>query len=1545
MSAAVLTAALCAWQMPAPTKASAVTAPTTVAVGWTHTCAIRSGAAYCWGDNTYGELGNNSTVSSSVPVPVYTGGVLAGVTLTWITAGNGFTCALSSGGAAYCWGAGSYGELGVNDSLAASSVPVAVSTVGALSGVTLKGIAAGEYHVCAVSTAGAAYCWGWNAWGQLGNGSTANSAAPVAVRTARTPMAGYAVTAITAGFAQTCALSSTGAAYCWGGGGAGQLGDGSTGGSRVPVAVTASGVLSGVTLSGIAAGWEHTCALSAAGAVYCWGHNASGELGDNSAASSSVPVAVSAGGALSGVTVTRITAGYSTTCALSGTGAAYCWGRGGAGELGDGSSANQTTPRAVSASGALSGTALSQIGAGQYHTCAVAPSGAAYCWGRDTGGQVGDPATEATDYVPVPVAAAQPTTVTAGYSHSCSVNPGGAANCWGDDTYGDLGNNTASATPQETPVAVYTSGVLSGVRLTQVSAGRRFTCALSSAGKAYCWGYNADGQLGDGGTRNSDVPVAVSTSGVLSGVTLIQVTAGDSFACALAATGAAYCWGYDREGNLGDGRTRNSDVPVAVSRAPGVVFSELSAGTDHSCALTPDGSAHCWGYNQYGELGNHSTAQSAVPTAVDTGGVLSGVRLTGIAAGGYFTCALSAAGAGYCWGYDNNGELGNDAASARAQSTAVAIYSSGALSGVRLTQITAGQYTGCALSAAGAGYCWGRNNAGQLGDNSVGNSTVPIPVSTSGALSGRTLTQVSANGQDACGTDDTATDYCWGLNGSGQLGSSSKGLVAAAGGIPLPGIGSGLIADPSLAAFSGVPVTVASLAPGAPAGVTSMPANAGMTVYFTAPSSFGAGRLRGYTATATPGGGQYPSGQAAPSSGSCTTRGTSCSITGLTNGAAYLVTVTASTTAGSSVASAPASQTPWPRTMTIASGYAHACTISRGKAYCWGDDTHGELGNNTASGTPQVTPAAVYTGGVLAGVTLTQVTSGYDFTCALSSAGAVYCWGLGTSGQLGDDTTASSSVPVAVTTSGVLSGVTVRQISAGYAFACATADNGKVYCWGTGANGELGDNTTGSSSAPVAVDTSGVLSGVSLAQVSAGNRHACAVSTAGAAYCWGYNKYGELGDNSTTQAAAPVAVTASETPMAGQALTSVAAGADFTCALSSHGTAYCWGDDGSGQLGNSSFRQSNVPAAVTDSGALYGTGLTSLTAGYDHPCAVNAAGSVFCWGGDGRARLGSNPAATGSVPAAAYSTRPLSSVPVIQVSGGQYFTCAQDATPRDYCWGLAFSGQPHSSLATQSPVAKYVAPQAPSGVKATATGTTATVSWIAPAFTNGAIISRYTATASPGGETCTTTSTSCRIGGLTAAKTYTVRVMDTASPTGIAMSPATSLDPPVLELAGTSSGSLTWSLTGTGLDDAVADLSADDQQITVTDTTGAGNGWHVTMSATTFTSGPYTLPDTAAMAFTGSTSSEGSTSAPGTACVGSCTLPSNTTTYPVSITTGASPPTSYTVYDTQAGSGMGQVTIGGSGVANPVGWWVNVPASARSGSYTTTVTLEVVSGP
>jgi len=359
-------------------------------------------------------------------------------------------------------------------------------------------------------------------------------------------MAGPA-TAVAAGFYHTCAVTSGGRVSCWGLNTYGQLGDGTTTNRLTPVAV--SGLASGVTA--VAGGISHTCALTSGGGVVCWGWNASGQLGDGTTTQRLTPGAVS--GLSSGVTA--VAAGNSHTCALTSGGGVSCWGYNGWGSLGDGTTANRLTPVAVS--GLSSG--VTAVAAGQLHTCAVTSVGAVSCWGLNTYGQLGDnTTTQRLTPVAVIGLSSGVAAVAAGASHTCALTSGGAVWCWGNNNVGQLGDNTT--TERRTPGAV--SGLSSGV--TAVAAGNSHTCALTSGGGVFCWGYNGSGSLGDGTTTQRLTPVAVS--GLASGVTAIA--AGDHHTCALTSGGAVWCWGNNFNGPLGDGTTTSRLTPVIV-RAPG----------------------------------------------------------------------------------------------------------------------------------------------------------------------------------------------------------------------------------------------------------------------------------------------------------------------------------------------------------------------------------------------------------------------------------------------------------------------------------------------------------------------------------------------------------------------------------------------------------------------------------------------------------------------------------------------------------------------------------------------------------------------------------------------------------------------------------------------------------------------------------------------------------------------------------------------------------------------------------------------------------------
>ena len=330
-----------------------------------HTCALTtSGGVKCWGYNSYGGLGDGTTTHRNTPVDVT--GLTSGV--AQIAVGFLHTCALTTSGGVKCWGYNQFGNLG-DGTTTHRNTPVDV--IGLTSGVAQ--ISAGTYYTCAVMTSGGAKCWGYNGYGNLGDGTTTQRLTPVDVSGLTSGVA-----QISAGEWVTCAVTTGGGAKCWGANFYGQLGDGTTTQRLTPVDV--SGLTSGVTQ--ISAAYFHTCALMTSGGAKCWGYNAYGNLGDGTTTQRLTPVNVS--GLTSGVT--QIRTGFFDTCVTTTSGGAKCWGYNGYGNLGDGTTTQRLTP--VDVSGLTSGVA--QIWAGILHTCALTTTGGVNCWGYGIYGGLGN---------------------------------------------------------------------------------------------------------------------------------------------------------------------------------------------------------------------------------------------------------------------------------------------------------------------------------------------------------------------------------------------------------------------------------------------------------------------------------------------------------------------------------------------------------------------------------------------------------------------------------------------------------------------------------------------------------------------------------------------------------------------------------------------------------------------------------------------------------------------------------------------------------------------------------------------------------------------------------------------------------------------------------------------------------------------------------------------------------------------------------------------------------------------------------------------------
>lgn len=686
-----------------------------IAAGGDQTCAVMNdGGVKCWGgynDNSdaasarsraapatiskTGEDGNQyaEVVTNTLPVDIQ--GLNSIITAAAL--GERHVCVLTNAGGVKCWE-------GVSDYYSYSYIVTSTTPVD-INGLTsgIQAITSGSDHLCVLTTTGGVQCLGANYYGQLGNGTTAESKTPVAV-------AGLAsgVIEIRANAYHTCALLNSGAVRCWGANYSGQLGDGSTSDRTKPVDVV--GLDSGVAM--LALGGAHSCAVMSSGAVKCWGNNGSGQLGDSTTTHRTTPVDV----VTLNRNVARVTAGSSHTCALLTSGVVKCWGNNSSGQLGNGASSIRTT--LIDVVGLSSG--VNTIAVGRDTSCAVTTGGGAKCWGSNYSGQIGD-GTTIDRPAPVDVInLGEVSKITPSGSHSCALSNTGGVFCWGANYYGELGNGATNAQLQ--PVA--TSGLGSGV--IDIAVGDYHSCALLTSGGVMCWGYNYYGQLGDNTTINRITPVAVF--GLASGVKAI--TAGGYHSCALLNSGAVYCWGANYYGQLGDGSTTNRSIPSA-SLGLGSGVSAVSAGGANTCVLLSNGAVYCWGANYDGQLGDGTTNNRATPGLVS--GLGSGMG--SVAVHSAHACAVTTAGVGKCWGANDSGQLGDG--TRNGHTTPVDVIGltgtlSAATTGAPAAQalaIAPGSIHTCALTVSGGVKCWGANYVGQLGDSSAWR-TIPDDVIT-----------------------------------------------------------------------------------------------------------------------------------------------------------------------------------------------------------------------------------------------------------------------------------------------------------------------------------------------------------------------------------------------------------------------------------------------------------------------------------------------------------------------------------------------------------------------------------------------------------------------------------------------------------------------------------------------------------------------------------------------------------------------------------------------------------------------------------------------
>lgn len=685
--------------------------------------------------------------------------------------------------------------------------------------------------------------------------------------------------------------------------------------------------------------------------------------------------------------------------------------------------------------------------------------------------------------------------VAAGTVHACAVSNDGVLWCWGDNSEGQLGDGTTET--RTTPVRV--AGL--GTDVAQVALSYLSTCALMRDGALWCWGNNKNGQLGNDTWTGSHTPKAVKS---LEG-RVVQLVA-DGSVCARTSEGRVWCWGYLPDNSTIMLLNRPQEI-VGLSDA-----TDIAVGWSHRCALRSDGTVWCWGSNSKGQLGNGS--RKGGPALVQVNGLPPARRVFAAADG---SCALMMDGSLWCWG-DVNDSLTPTLMGHLPDTAEVALGSEHA----------------CARRHDGTVWCWGGNQYGQLGDGTL----LPKP-SPSLVREVREARHIAVGGAFACAVDGEDELHCWGSNDWGTLGIGRLPVQT----VPKP------VASLS-ARVAQLSASDQSFCARGVDGAVSCWGNSFYTELGYGPQSVTA-RPAPLTSLGTRAV-HIASGGA----------GTSCAV--LAEGGAWCWGMVSNAKGVFDRKPFPEQVADLPRARQIAAGWGHACTRGDDGVSCWGRNDSGELGNG-AKFLFAMVPGPVKD----IGADVVQLASSYNHTCARLSDGTLKCWGANTWGQLGDGTTAERLTPVQV--AGL--GGKARDVATGWGHTCAVLETGTTWCWGQNDLGQLAVDAPSSSPTPVRI--AGLPPALA---VSSGENHICALAV-GEVWCWGRNDMGQLG-NGTNEPWRSAATPPVRAQAPGVVFVEVSAGANATCARSKDDNVWCWGTRNHGLQADGETGYSPKPMAV-----------------------------------------------------------------------------------------------------------------------------------------------------------------------------------------------------------------------------------------------------------------------------------------------------------------------------------------------------------------------------
>ncbi|MDR1776152.1 MAG: InlB B-repeat-containing protein [Actinomycetes bacterium] len=1185
-----------------------------VSAGYYHTVALkRDGSLWAWGQNTYGQLGDGTTTNVTAPKRI-------GSDTDWmnVSGGTHYTVALKNDGSLWAWGYNNYGQVGDGTTTNVTTGPKRIG-----SDTEWARVSAGCYHTVALKSDGSLWAWGNNSYGQVGDGTTTNvTTGPKRIGSDTDWLT------VSVGTYKNVALNIDGSLWAWGYNGYGQVGDGTatnvtTGPKRIgsdtdwvgvsagnyhTVALKADGSLwawgynyygqlgdgttSNVTSGpkrigsdsdwvGVSAGYRHTVALKADGSLWAWGYNYYGQVGDGTANVVTGPKRIG-----SDTDWASVSAGFVHTVALKNDGSLWAWGQNTYGAVGDGTTTSVSAPKRIG-----SDADWASVSSGSYHTFALKSDGSLWAWGNNSDGQLGDGTSTIVTTGPKRIGSdTNWVSVCAGTTHTVALKSDGSLWAWGNNQYGQLGDGTT------TNVTTGPKRLGSDPDWASVSVGGSHTLATKTDGSLWAWGYNYYGQLGDGTTTD----VTTGPKRIGSDTNWASVCVDLTYTVALKSDGSLWAWGQNTYGQVGDGTTSN--VTTGPKRiGSDTNWASVSACYGHTVALKSDGSLWAWGNNNRGQLSDGTTANKSTPTRIG-----SDTDWASVSAGAYHTVAFKNDGSLWAWGGAESGQLGDGHADTNPNPVRVAMPLKGFQDTPPPPFLLSKTSTIVQLLDMGEGYEYSKDGV-----------TWQTVTTFTGLLPGTTYNFVQrlAETDDLNASDPSDALPVTTMKGT-QTAPAQPTLKSATDTVVTLNTVTGCEYSMDGVTWQETPV-FSDLTPGTNYSFYQRRAATGQLN--ASPTSAPLGVRTKVANTATP---------PAPTVQSVTENTV---VLQALSGAEYSsdgVTWQASTTFPDLKPlteytfyqryAATATQMPGPASpgTTVKTGVAERITGGTATAYwlrsdgtlwAWGRNNYGQLGNGTLTDRS----AAVRVGDASDWV---DVSSLGNSVHAIKADGTLWAWGLNTSNQLGDGSATTKLTPVQIG-----SDHTWKQVRSTGNGAVALKTDGSIWAWGANSYGQVGDGTTTNVTAPKRIGSDS-----DWGRITGGLYSAFAQKTDGTLWAWGYNSgvaAGALGLGSSSNVTAPNKIGVETT------WTDIASGAGATLAVKADGSLWAWGNNQEGQLGDGTTAVKTSPTRIgtaNDWARVYKQGAASY--------ALKSDGSLYAWGNNDNGQLGTGSTAGSSSP-------------------------------------------------------------------------------------------------------------------------------------------------------------------------------------------------------------------------------------------------------------------------------------------------------------------------